>query len=398
MKNETCWWDSITGEKENKFWERVDRSSPSDFAKAILLKDALDGRGEPINTGNLSGYLKKKEEFISALKELGGREVLRSVDDDWDYDSEEDCVSWNFVLAFNRGFANVSVSSNGWAKIMYNIADLELTQKLIVLGKKYFKPRTESRNIYVITVGSNGFELTDIGKAALPLERGNYTEKVLHDFDTIIGDFKSDTPAGRISIIEGSPGTGKTFLVRGLLDEAPKSTCVIVPAGMLSDLAGPHLISVLLEAKDTGGAEFPIILIIEDGDMAIISRDAGNMSTITSLLNFGDGMLGSLIDLRIVITTNAKRLDIDEAIKRPGRLSAILKVDSLYDDDANKVLARVLKTTVGTLKKPYRDGQAPTLAEVYMRAREFGWKPEPKTSYKKKKSNGQEGIMTLSSV
>jgi hypothetical protein len=395
--NNKPWWDSITGDKENKFWERVDRSSPTEYCKAVLLRDALNGTGEPVNTGHSSGYLKKKTEFITELKELGGKEVLRSVDEDWDYVAEEDCVSWNFVLAFDRGFATISVSNNNWAKIAYNIADLELSQKLSALGKKYFKPRTESRNVYVITVGSNGYELTDIGKAALPLERDNYTPKILHDYDTIITDFKSDTPAGRIAIIEGRPGTGKTFLVRGLLNEAPKSTCVIVPAGMLSDLAGPHLISVLLEAKEAGGSEYPIILIIEDGDMAIISRDAGNMSTITSLLNFGDGMLGSLIDLRIVITTNAKRLDIDEAIRRPGRLSAIVKVDHLYSEDANRILARIIGNN--PVPDPYRysEDDTATLAEIYTKARGLGWEPPSKTSYKKKLT-GLEEVVPLSNV
>jgi hypothetical protein len=398
-KNSNSWWAN----KPNSFWDRVTHSGPNDFAKAQLIKDALSESGEPINSGGGEGYLTDSKAFLDKVREMNGKSIMRMVD--WDYDPENDdeVSSRNVTLAFDRGFASLQMSANNWVRLHYFVADLELAKKMAQLIKTYLKPRAESRNIYVITFGGGGCELTDIGKAALPLIRENYSDKVLNEYDHIITDLKSDAPSGRITLLSGEPGTGKTFLVRGILHDAPNSTCVIVPAGMIAQLAGPNLISVLLEAKDCGGSEYPILLIIEDGDMAIIKRDAGNMDTITSLLNFGDGMLGGLMDLRIVITTNATKLDIDDAIKRPGRLSGKINVETLGSAHADEILGRLLERPIDSrasdsdaiLLRPEGFGDRnPTLAEVYKKAREMGWKPDPKSGY----SSGDKPVMSLSNI
>lgn len=378
-----AWWK----DKPSSFWDKIVHSGPDEAAKLSLLGDALNGTGEPINTGYGEGYLDDNDGFLAAVKELGGRIVTRIVE--WNYDDNGEEVSYrNVSLAFNRGFAHLMMNTNGWVRFSYYIADLDLAQRISKLSNDYLTTRAESRQVYVITFGSGGCELTDIGKAALPLERDNYPEKVLAQYDHIVNDLKSDAPTGRITILEGEPGTGKTFLVRGILEDAPNSTCVIVPAGMIADLAGPNLISVLLEAKECGGSDYPILLIIEDGDMAIIERDAGNMDCITSLLNFGDGMLGGLIDLRMVITTNAKKIEIDKAILRDGRLSGTISISTLSTDQANNILSRLVGRPIGQnnlgptpLRPEGYTNEEPTLAQVYKKARSLGWKPDPKSGY-----------------
>ena len=86
----------------------------------------------------------------------------------------------------------------------------------------------------------------------------------------------------------------------------------------------------------------PIALVLEDADRCLVTRGENNINSIQSLLNLGDGILGSLLDLRIIATTNAKKLEMEAAILRPGRLSKRLEVGALDLDTARGVFRRLL--------------------------------------------------------
>jgi ATP-dependent 26S proteasome regulatory subunit len=102
-------------------------------------------------------------------------------------------------------------------------------------------------------------------------------------------------------------------------------------------------------------------MIIEDGDVCLVPRKNDNISTIASLLNLSDGILGSIIDIKMVISTNADIKDMDQAIMRPGRLCKNIHVGPLPYEQANQVYRRLMKSEDVKLeyKKLY------TLAEIY---------------------------------
>jgi ATP-dependent 26S proteasome regulatory subunit len=58
--------------------------------------------------------------------------------------------------------------------------------------------------------------------------------------------------------------------------------------------------------------------------MALVDRDKYkdkvNLACMSNILNFSDGIIGSLIDVRIIVTTNYLKKDLDKAILRNGRL------------------------------------------------------------------------------
>ena len=211
---------------------------------------------------------------------------------------------------------------------------------------------------------------------------GNYTPTVMEDFNYIITDLRSSHPSGRISIIEGEPGTGKTHLIRGLLDKLPDTMFVLISPDIVPSLAGPELLPLLLSTKNNQAKSGPIVLVLEDADRCLVTREAGNMSQIQSLLNLGDGILGSLLDLRIIATTNASKLDMEAAILRPGRLSKRLEVGPLDYSTAEGVFRRLCPNSnlPKELHLPYDFDKTKsfkmTLAEVYSLARKHGWKPE----------------------
>jgi len=220
-----------------------------------------------------------------------------------------------------------------------------------------------------------------MGIGGQPLERGNYEDDVLKGFDRIVSDLSSSTPAGRVSILDGKPGGGKTFLVRGLLDAVKDVIFVIVPSNLVQELAQPGMIPALVKLHQSRGQR-PMVFLIEDADECLAPRMGDNMSSVSAVLNLGDGILGQLLDVRIVATTNARHQDVDEAIKRPGRLSAMIHVGLLSPEKAGEVYQRLtgkppylfeLDKMVGPLFK----GKT-SLAEVYQLARDSGWIPPPK--------------------
>jgi len=112
-------------------------------------------------------------------------------------------------------------------------------------------------------------------------------------------------------------------------------------------------------------------LIIEDADKVLVNRQAGDMAAISSLLNLGDGILGSVLDVRIIATTNAEKLEMDAATRRKGRLCQYIDVGSVEPDRAESILRRL----TGTSKRP--TNPVP-LGDIYSYARDLGWTPPPK--------------------
>lgn len=244
----------------------------------------------------------------------------------------------------------------------------------------------KSDNIFVISAGRNGLTLNNLGKLNYSLIRDNYEDSVLKTYDHIINEYSKQIPYGRLSILNGEAGTGKTNLLKGLISEIKDCKVVLLPAKLVSSLDSPDVVTLLLNEKaDTYGTFYedlatteeselskqsPILFIIEDADQCLVPRGDGNMSTISSLLNYTDGIFGSMLDLRIIATTNAKKMEFDSALLRPGRLCAHLPVDALSPTKASQIYKRLS----GGKEKTYT--KEATLATVYQDVN-GGFKSEP---------------------
>lgn len=249
-----------------------------------------------------------------------------------------------------------------------NPSDCEPMRKLSAAN---WKAVTKVGKVFAIANIDRELTITSLGLAGITLEKGNYAKDVIEGYDTVIRDFNSNTPAGRMAILNGEPGTGKTYLVRAMLMDVPNATFLLIPPTMIPELSGPNLISLLLENRHSFSANGPTILVLEDADYCLAPRKSDNMSAISSILNMGDGIFGSLFDIRILATTNAETQEIDPAILRAGRLSARIDVDRLSAEEANSVLKRLLPKTKTKINVNM------TIAEVYKMARENGWEPPP---------------------
>jgi len=164
----------------------------------------------------------------------------------------------------------------------------------------------------------SGLSFENIGKFETPFVRTNYSADIEKKFDQVLGMLKEQNPFGRLVLLHGSPGTGKSFFIKSLVSEITNSLVLFVPASMVGGLTAPNFVGKLLEWKEN--EKQSIILIVEDADEAIQKRQNGNVGVLSDILNLTDGLLGELIDVRVIATTNKKTVDIDEAVLRKGRL------------------------------------------------------------------------------
>jgi len=268
---------------------------------------------------------------------------------------------------FEKGY--ISLSLYGTQVGIVIVADNpETVQDLLVGFDEFLTDAPPVGSVYMMTSSPSGPKFHAIGKGGHALERQNYSPEVLEGYERIRTELTALNPRGRLTVVDGCPGSGKTFLVRGLLQEVEKVVFVVVAPHFLAALADPTALTALVKLR-AEHQDRPIIFIVEDADEVLAPRDAGNMSSISAVLNLGDGIMGSVLDVRVVATTNAERQELDPAVKRPGRLSTALHVGPLSSEQANSRFEELTGNP-----GDFKTSRGVVLAEVYQKAHDSGWK------------------------
>lgn len=161
--------------------------------------------------------------------------------------------------------------------------------------------------------------------------------------------------------------THNTYQIKGLLDECAESaTMVLIPANLVPEVAGPDGVGIIVDFR-RDYPNRPLVFLLEDADEVLAPRNGHNISGVSSLLNMGDGIVGATLDIRIVATTNATDAELDDAIKRPGRLNVLCTINKLNPERASAVYKRLTGTDMSF-------DTDMSLAEVYQKAYDAGWK------------------------
>ncbi len=340
-----------------------------------LVKDLLTKASGHLSFFKEAGYIKPKlytetnttpsELYLAHMTGLGGRLIYKHIDKYGD----------NTIHMWKDGVIQMNISGE-----YVSVNGLSHDENFIREMKNFFSSQwakpTKKGAIYCIVKQGPHLSLSSIGNAGIPLVSGNYTQKVMEDYRFAIKDLKSENPSGRIVVMRGPAGTGKTHLIRALLLEVPDAMFVLISPEVIVNLAGPELLPLLMNYR--GGTTGPIILVIEDADKCLVARATENMSSIQSLLNLGDGILGSMLDIRIIATTNADELKMETAILRPGRLSKMMEVGSLDAATAQGIFSRLLPDVSMPIELTSQEDDKPfemSLAQVYSVARKNGWEP-----------------------
>ena len=162
----------------------------------------------------------------------------------------------------------------------------------------------------------------------------NYGKDFIKIYETLKSRI-TESSSG-LYMFHGEPGTGKSSLIKYMAGDIDKDF-IYIPTTMLETfVTDPACLQMLIQKQNS-------ILILEDAEKLIMKRvgDGQDSLAISSLLNLSDGILSDILNISVLITYNCKTDEIDDALKRKGRMQMDYRFELLSLENSKKLAKHI---------------------------------------------------------
>ena len=242
--------------------------------------------------------------------------------------SEMYVVGDNIVIRINSNISNERKIEG--IDVATNRDDLETIGKLIE-SSLVIKESLNDENSYKIAYkGQYSIETTvcKFNDWETNLKK-NYNDDLPYN---AMNDVIRSDKAGLI-MFYGIPGTGKTSLVKTLINDNRDTDFIFVDTSVCESISDGLFLDFLQEHKNS-------VIVFEDCEKLLFSRDEMVNESIGTILNLTDGIIAESMKIKFICTFNCDLEKVDKALLRKGRLTigyefkklSLEKTKAIYPD------------------------------------------------------------------
>lgn len=234
--------------------------------------------------------------------------------------------------------------------ILYRSANEELAEELKKNCLRFVVKQKNKKEISFIIHNQSGNLTTkevEIKKPRIDFQM-HYNEEFKKIHNNILKNMRKNGTKG-LYLFHGQPGTGKSTYIKYLIHCQKKKVIFLSPR-LAANLDDINLTNFLLNNPDC-------ILVIEDAEEIIFSRDNHQNTRLSFLLNLTDGLISESLGIQVIATFNTELKNIDKALLRKGRLTTIYEFKPLTVQKTNNLLKK--------LGNNFHSDNEMTIADIY---------------------------------